>query len=57
MCDYNDFFAFFEGIWSPDENSAGWENASGLAFSESKMAPKWLPKRFKSIFCHNFGYR
>ena len=36
----NIFLAFFDGIWSLDEKSAGWENATRLAFSESKMATK-----------------
>ena len=40
MCGYNHFFAFFDGIWSLDEKSAGWENATRLTFSESKMAAK-----------------
>ena len=40
MCGYNHFFAFFDGIWSLDEKSAGWGNDNRLAFSESKMAAK-----------------
>ena len=40
MCGYNHFCAFLDGIWSLDENSAWWENANRLVFSESKMAAK-----------------
>ena len=36
----NHFFAFFNSSWSTDEILPGWELASGLAFSESKMAAK-----------------
>ena len=34
----NQFFAFFNSSWCTDEILPGWELASGLAFSESKMA-------------------
>ena len=36
----NHFFAFFNSSWGTDEILPGWELASGLAFSESKMAAK-----------------
>ena len=36
----NHFFAFFNSSWCTDEILPGWELASGLAFSESKMAAK-----------------
>ncbi len=36
----NHFFTFFNSSWGTDEILPGWELASGLAFSESKMATK-----------------
>ena len=50
MCGYNHFFAFFDGIWSLDKNSAGWENATLLAFLESKMAAKMAADMTKITF-------
>ena len=35
---------FFYGVWSLDTNSAEWEDATGLAFSVSKMANKMAAK-------------
>ena len=37
----NHFFACFNSSWCTDEILSGWELASGLALSESKMASKY----------------